>query len=252
MKHFRPIEKSYISQKWGESKACIYPNGKVVGKSRFSNTCPVGSVDFYKSIGMRFHNGVDIACPKRAIDYFDVQADTKWVAGYDNDYMGGLGIDVYSLSPIQLFNFSQIDGVGYEAMQYYKDKGWYNVKTDECRAYIKRRGWHYNQYIVKDGESVKIGQPIAYCGTTGASSNDHLHRGHKIVTEDRVTLGKNNGTYGAIDLSHLYDPTFVLDHLKKKAPKMTLSDHLYLVAWKFNGTQIERIFENLGLKYDKR
>lgn len=245
MKIYKPIRNSSISQHFGENRACKYPNGTIVGKR--GNLCPGNSVDFYKSIGMLGHNGTDWACPYRAVDYFNVEADTKWEARYDGDFAGGLGLDIYSLSPIEIKNASKI--LGQEALAYYKEKGWYDEVEDDCLCYIKRRGWHYDQFLVKDGEEVWVGKALAHCDSTGSSSNDHLHENYKIVDENRNSLDKDNGYFGAFKLP--FSNEFVLDYLKKKGNlvdeiPMTTADHLYYVAWLFVGTGIERIFERVG------
>lgn len=250
MKYYSPIKNTHISQKFAENKACRYPNGRIIGKNRAE--CPGDSVDFYKSIGMLGHNGTDWSCPHRAIDYFNVDSDCyEWEAVYDADFGGGLGLDVYSLAPVEIKNASKV--VGKEAIKYYID--WYDEKEDDLRCYIKRRGWHYDEYLVKNGERVWLGKPLARCGSTGASSNDHLHEGYKIVDKNRNTLDKNNGYYGAINLEFLRETEFVLDYLKKKDSPveeipMTTADHLYKIAWFFNGTGIERVFESVGKSFE--
>jgi hypothetical protein len=244
----KPMQNCKVSQYFGANKACISPvTRKVVGKKGLY--CPAGYKDFYQSIGMKGHNGLDLSCPRGERIYHSIITDSPtWTAKYSGDFDGGLGLDLYNDTPIVLEEFSKIAGP--EALAYYDrdDKDWYNNQRDTAFVFVKFRYWHLKDYSVHDGQKVSLGDELAKADSTGASSNDHLHWGFKIVDEEGRSLDTGNGYYGAVDFIPKYNHEFILNYLKKKAPSKSLADHLNYVAWLFVGTNIEKIFESLADK----
>ena len=87
----------------------------------------------------RMHNGIDMACPS-GTPIYATRAGTVDTASYQ---AGGAG------------NYVQINhGDGYRSIY-----------------------MHMTHYTVRSGQSVKQGQVIGYCGSTGASTGPHLHFG---------------------------------------------------------------------------
>jgi len=135
---YRPIKSNLITQGFGESKACISMNGKVVRKK---GECQEGFMDFYESMGMKGHNGWDLACWHGEPVY---HSGDEGIMKTEIDYMGGVGVDV----------------IGEK---------------------FKLRYWHLKEVVGHDGMLVEPGQLIGYADNTGASSGDHLHWGIKRV-----------------------------------------------------------------------
>lgn len=169
----RPIRSSKISQKFGANQACVYPNGKVVAKT--GATCPSGSQEFYKSVGLRGHNGIDAP----AI-HGEMVVHGGTFSGWmkiEKDEQGGIGVDVVSYKPL---------------------------KVGDKTSHVKLRYWHLKTAIGWDGKDVVYGQPIGLADNTGASSGDHLHWAPKWCDEKGRSLNENNGFYGAFDPTPFY------------------------------------------------
>ena len=64
---------------------------------------------------------------------------------------------------------------------------------------------HCSKFLVKQGESVFKGQPIAGSGSTGFSSGPHLHFGLRILGEQGNVINHNNGYFGSINPLELFD-----------------------------------------------
>jgi len=191
MKIYSPFKSRYNpSQDFGESRACVdLRTGRIIGKRTL--VCPAGTVDFYKSVGLLSHNGQDIPIYHGEPIYFPVSAETTWTAYTEVDGAGGLGVDVFSDTPVLL--------------------------KDGRREYVKFRFWHLKSFNVYDGQKVSMGTMIARGDSTGASSADHLHWSVKICDKDRNTLNKDNGWAGAIPfegVGKMKTDTFVLDELQ--------------------------------------
>ena len=179
---FRPTRSKKISQHFGENKACIYPGGKIVGKR--GGACPPNSEDFYKSMGMEGHNGMDI--PGIVGENVCHSATFDGIATTENDWDGGLGVDVYSSEPLFF------EGMPPESVR--RDV---EMAQNGFLSYVKLRYWHLHGYIAKDEQEVKFGQPVGLLGNTGASSGAHLHWSWKFVDKDRNSLNLGGGWYGA-------------------------------------------------------
>ena len=230
----RPIETDRLTQKFGESNACIktgsqgeilFPT-KVVAK--VNNSCPLGFASFYERIGMKGHNGWDNAAYYREPIYFPVITDTRWWAKEEIDPDGGIGVDVYSLDPVFIKQEDLPSQMSDHAKLFLKDN----------KIHVKFRFWHLQSSNLKDRPQVKvgvfadgspqmkpeikIGDLIGWCDSTGASSGDHLHWSMKFCAPNSTTVGNDNGYTGAGDFSKLYRNVFILD-LLGQTPVLTPS-----------------------------
>jgi len=193
MKIYRSVRSNWKTQGWGENKACIktdvnrnvvYPVYIFGKKGAF---CPVGSMGFYEAMGMKGHNGIDMATWHREPCFFPVIIEgVEWYAKDASDGSGGLGVDVISKTPVTL-----------------------NGRTD----YIKFRSWHLDEVVVPNGTTIKVGQNVGFCGNTGASSGTHLHWNMKWCDKDGNSIDSNNGYYGAFDVDGWYENVFILDKI---------------------------------------
>lgn len=197
LKHLRCIKTNRLSQGFGESRACVYPESwKVI--SKINGVCPAGSVDLYNLLGLKAHNGYDRAAWFREPVYFSVNFD-GWIKT-EKDLNGGIGVDIVSKRPL--------------------------LKCTEpnCNEthYIKQRLWHHWELpdSIWDGKEVKWGELVAYADSTGLSGGNHVHEGIKWCNEGGVGIHKNNGYYGAFDITKHPDveviDEFVLDYLRKQ------------------------------------
>jgi hypothetical protein len=179
MKSYRPIKSNWCTQAFGENRACSKKrsDGTYELQAKIGLTCTVGYEDFYKSMGMNGHNGIDWMTwhgePVYHCDEFD-----GWTR-YENDDAGGLGVDVVSNEPI-LF-----------------------CPLCNEKHFIKRRFWHgmdrggKSALVGIPGRQVKLGDLVMYADNTGASSGDHLHTSLKWCDREGVGIHSNNGYYGA-------------------------------------------------------
>lgn len=204
MKIFNALRQTHITQGWGENKACVQmkinrePYRPFRVRSAINGVCSVGFTKFYPLIGLRAHNGTDFYAWHGAPLYFPVDANTEWYADNEKDPDGGLGLDIFSKTPIKL--------------------------GDNLNVYVKFRFWHLLESAIADGEPVKFGQYIGRADSTGASSGDHLHMAMKFVDEFGSTLERNNGYAGCVDFTPWYEPTFTLDVLKVKQDALRAID----------------------------
>jgi len=115
----------------------------------------------------------------------------EWKARDATDSDGGIGVDIISKSEVTIGDYT---------------------------GYIKFRFWHYHAFSVNTGDSVKFGDLIGLCDSTGASSGNHLHFSGKYCDENGIGLRKDNGYYGAFDfrLYATFINVFVLDYVKKE------------------------------------
>lgn len=187
---YRPVRTDYVTQKYGDNKACVKvgKDGRIirpyiVRNKNIDGTVPSGYVDFYSDVlGMRGHNGEDRAVFYGEPLYFPVvEHGMKWRVKNEVDQDGGVGVDIYSVGPVP--------GIGH----------------------VKFRFWHLKESLVSDGQIITAGHLIGRCDSTGASSGDHLHWAMKLVTEGGDTLNSNNGYTGALDFSGWYVNKFIGD-----------------------------------------
>lgn len=240
MKIYRPIKTNRKTQSFGESKACAqkdmhgqlaYP---IVVKGKKGGLCPFGFDDFYKMINMLGHNGEDWATWHGEYLYFPVDAvgknglQMKWWSRSEVDDAGGVGLDIFSADRFHLKELPPQAG-RLATREWNENKGW---------VYVKFRFWHLKDILVPDATrpipedprptpNVVLGQLIATCDNTGASSGDHLHWSMKIVAENSMTLDNDNGYTGAVDFSRWFQNDFVVDVLANlQAQVTTLQDEV--------------------------
>lgn len=168
---YRPVLSNKLTQGFAENKACIYPNGKIV--SKYGNVCPSGSRDFYKSIGMKGHNGADLKAYHGEPVFHGGNFD-GWMR-IEKDRAGGIGVDVISHEELEL--------------------------KDGTKSHVLLRYWHLKAPIGHDGKDVSLGMPIGLADNTGTSSGDHLHFGLKLCDKKGNTKNRGNGFTGGIDIT---------------------------------------------------
>ena len=166
-------------------------------------------VSYYKSDGLKGHNGIDFHAPDGTPVYATHDGRVTF-AGYDGS--GGLGIVIRTE----------------KKFDYGKDK-----------AYYKSIFWHLKKDSLKvtGGQSVKAGDLIALADNTGRSTGSHLHFGLKPIAKGEKAwewsnLAQLNGYNGAID---------PLEYLEK--PKLALSGKLELGS---TGEDVKKLQGMLG------
>jgi len=132
-------------------------------KRKVTQPFGVNYVNFYKSLGLLGHNGIDF---RASIGTSLYAAHSGVVIIARTDSQGGKIIEIITSKT----------GEGYKTIYY-----------------------HLNDIIVKVGDKIIAGQLIGQTGNTGKyTSGPHLHFGLKL-TKNSVTQNKNNGYRGAID-----------------------------------------------------
>ena len=196
---WRPIKTNIITQYFGENKACINNEGNVVGKdTEFDiSLCPQGYEDFYKSVGMKGHNGLDLASWSGEPVYHNANFD-GWLKT-EIDYMGGIGCDVISNEPILQCT----------------EPNCYEIH------YVKCRYWHLLDIFGYDKLKVQTGEPIGYSDNTGSSSGDHVHFGLKWCDKFGWGIHKDNGYFGGFNPEPYFINSFVLDVVDRKPLPLT-------------------------------
>ena len=191
---FRPTIRKDISQGWGENKACITRQNKIVGLR--GGVCPANTSPFYASMGMKGHNGYDVPGMVGSDVWHCATFPGWWRTEVDMD--GGIGVDVVSNEP--LF-FPGVIPVGLAQTA---------VKTTQNDVqgflhYVKVRYWHLHTPVGHTGKQVTCGTVIGLLGNTGASSGPHLHWSPKWCTKDGRGVYSNNGYNGAFDQTPYYN-----------------------------------------------
>lgn len=219
---YRPLLSNKVTQHFYDSRACIYPNGKVVGKR--NNVCPTGSTSFYESIGMKGHGGMDFKAIHGEKVFFCGNYD-GWMK-IEKDYSGGIGVDIISNKPVKLL--------------------------DGREVYIKTRYWHLKTPVGHDGKQVKLGEIIGLADNTGASSGDHLHFGLKICDKNGSPLEKYNGYNGGIDPEPYMllqtDAKSGAEFLNQQAPPLTQQEIKELQSQLTLSTQLLHLLLELKRK----
>lgn len=177
----QPLKNQYISQRFGENKACYtIINGKPITISKSHEAqCPVGYQSVYSN--MLGHNGLDILANHGQEVYNSVDGNVVEIC---TEEARGLGIGILT------------------------DKKYFCNETGK-EEYFKVRYWHLMSIDVKIGDYVYNRQTIGKADNTGFSSGDHLHYEIKpvIFDESKTVIDdldlknvlQDNGYYGAID-----------------------------------------------------
>jgi murein DD-endopeptidase MepM/ murein hydrolase activator NlpD len=171
-----PVFPWYVTQQFGEDKACVNDAGKVVSKETAA-TCPVGYRSLYTLT--KGHNGLDVRAARWQPVY---AAHDGIVTEVQTEEARGLGVGIVS-------------------------NGKYFCTESGKDEHFKTRYWHFIALDVHRGEKVKVGDLIGWADSTGYSSGDHLHLELKPVKilewENGLPIYnnvlQNNGFLGAIN-----------------------------------------------------
>lgn len=210
---YRPVKTNRITQKFGESKACVKTDeiGRVITPYKILTkkgwVCPAGYLDFYRSQGQLYHNGYDFAAWHGEPVYFNCTFD-GW-AQTEKNLDGGLRVNVISNEPVLKCT---------------------EPKCNEVH-YVKAVYLHLKTQLVNDDQPVTIGDKIGLADSTGASSGDHLHFSIKWCDKDGNGLHKENGVLGCFDPSPYYKETFTLDFKDLEEQALTTKQTIYKTAF---------------------
>ncbi|RLB78573.1 MAG: hypothetical protein DRH24_14230 [Deltaproteobacteria bacterium] len=171
----------------------------IVQKFGLKGTIPK-MLPVYRKFGLKAHNGFDIICWYREPIYHS--GDFEGVAKTYVDMGGGIGVDI----------------IGKE---------------------FKLRYWHLKEFVVKDGQRVKMGDLIGYGDNTGFSTGNHLHLGLKRVDENGRTINKDNGYFGAIDPEPYFVNEFVLKERVKVLKKLIQQIKSKLIEIRYYGNRMD-------------
>lgn len=174
---FEPVTNWKIHQQFGENNACI---DLATGKKTI--TCDgLNPPKGYKSVysKMKGHNGVDVQAGSWERCY---APQTGIVAEISTEEDRGLGVGIIT-----------------------KDK-YFCIETGK-KEHFHIRCWHFWANAVTEGQEVKVGDLIGYCGSTGYSSGVHLHLELKPVKvtwrsgkiKSWTNILQDNGFYGAVN-----------------------------------------------------
>ena len=191
---FRAIFTNSLSQTYDGNKACARTRidgtpyqPYQIANAYESGICPVGYKKFYPLLGLNSHGAQDWTSYRGEPVYFNIQADTEWKVYQRNDDPSyGLYLEIISTKPVV---------------------NEHHVKAIFVHAY---------KNLVKEGDTIVLGQQIQEADSTGASSGHHVHFSIKLCDSEGNTFNKANGWKGAIDPAPYFDNIFVLDYLKKK------------------------------------
>jgi len=105
----------------------------------------------------------DFIWPIESFDRITSTFGRRWSAFHEGiDIPAGRGVPILAVSNGRVIYSKFIDNLG-------------NTVCIEHRGNIFTRYAHASQLVVKEGEIVKKGQLIAYVGSTGNSTGNHLH-----------------------------------------------------------------------------
>jgi hypothetical protein len=141
------------------------------------------ATDLYAKLGLKGHSGIDYRAPDGTPCYSAHDGRVTY-AGYDG--AGGLTIVIRTEQ-----EFEGIDG---------KPSFWKTIYCHLKKGTLKVTG----------GQQVKVGQHIADCDNTGASTGSHLHFGLKPIYKGEEdwqwdNAEQNNGYRGAVDPIPYFD-----------------------------------------------
>lgn len=162
IKLYYPVKPWWVTQKFGENK-----------------------VSFYKQLGMKGHNGIDVGLangtPVRA-------AHDGVVTFTGEDGSAGQGVVIRTTAP------------------------------DENGVYWKSIYWHLlpKSFKVRSGQTVKTGDLLALSDNTGLSTGPHLHFGLKPMKKGEnnwewINLKQKEGYFGAVDPQPYFTEVYAED-----------------------------------------
>ena len=164
----RPVP-GMITQRYGENNICVREDdGTIVGKK--DGVCPIGSIEFYPSIGLKYHNGDDFSTYRGE----SVRAAHEGIVNiFPNNGTAGNMVKIISENQYEITSTVPI-----KAMTLYM---------------------HNLSFVATQGQRVRAGDVISLSDSTGASSADHLHFGLYECKDNGIILNQDNGVKGAID-----------------------------------------------------
>jgi murein DD-endopeptidase MepM/ murein hydrolase activator NlpD len=177
-----PIVNWGRSQNFGENKTCISDDNKKTMAN--PGICPPGYRSVYSQ--MLGHNGIDIPCKRWTPLYAPVDG---FIEETSTEAARGLGIGLVTSRK-------------------------YLCKETGEMEYFKVRMWHLISLYCRKGDTVKQGQLIGWCDSTGYSTGDHLHLELKPVFQMKTGSDwqhslPNNGYFGAVDPDTYWTGIFV-------------------------------------------
>lgn len=175
-----PVVPFYINQHFGSNHPCVKDFGlptqdiitPITGPTG-DTTCPVNYDKLYLHWGMKGHSGVDLMAGEQPIysSHDGVVIEKQVVPAR------GLGIGVLTN---ETYTFP------------------------EGEHYIKLRYWHFKDFNVEVGDTVKRGDILGTSNNTGYSSGNHLHFEGVLIDKDAgghpFTSFPDNGYFGAINI----------------------------------------------------
>lgn len=179
MKIYVPLKNSFVTQGFGEA-----------------GTKP-DYLAFYKSIGLKAHNGFDYLARTGDPIYFDCSCAGEVVAIYNDDPVGeGIGVDII---------------------------------TNDKDGLFQHRYWHLLDVSCKLGK-IESGDLIGHADNTGRyTSGTHLHRDLKpLILENGVYKNKEafNGYFGCVDITPYFKNIFILDELNNLQKQVGILEKL--------------------------
>lgn len=192
-----------ITQGWNANEACVY-NRKIVA-------CRPGLQSYYQAIGLKGHNGLDLALWHGEHLYFSTNLGIKWRA----DRIGAAderGLHLSVISDEKMV----VEKQGVKVLHIRKPR------EGEEGTYIKFIFGHLIETPYQDGDTIRFGQYLGRGDNTGISTGDHLHFGFKECEKNGNGLNKDNGYYGALDFTPLYSGRYVVD-VDKEITEMKLT-----------------------------
>lgn len=182
---YRPTKSSLYTQGFGEAKT--KPN----------------MLEFYKSIGLKAHNGLDIATWYREPCYMNYIGRAKLVKITDDPKLG-IGL---------------------------------TFLIDDHNGTFQIRFWHFASYpkTMRVGQYIDSGTLIGNCDSTGQSTGNHLHWDLKkaIVrgNDGYEVLDKQNGYFGACDPDPYWKDEYIVDVIKNLEGQLSIIKRL-IDLWK--------------------
>lgn len=128
----------------------------------------------YQQFGMKGHNGIDLACPRR----------TKIYASHD-------GVITQA-----------VDGALPDAGGYGNQV---KLRGKLDKGFVETVYAHFLFLEVKLNDKVKAGDLLGFADSTGFSTGDHLHFGVRFRDDNNKVIDYDNGYFGYVDPDPLFE-----------------------------------------------